>query len=245
MSDAPTRLPRPSWADLSARSDLSMARRRVLETIESADEPMTAAEVADSLDLHHNTVREHLDSLVEAGFVEVSTKPTGRRGRPALRYASTAPDPAQVLDSYLTLLDAIADTLGTGPEGQRLAREIGRRWAQLTPLTEGDAAVVGSPDALTRATVLLPDLSTMGFAPDATGEEIILKACPLVTKDRVPHPLVCLMHEGFLNEVLAEQGRALNPANDAGARTRLSVVPLVADGCHVLVSDEPASGRPA
>ena len=241
MSEAPTRLPRPSWADLSARSDLSVARRRVLETIESADEPMTAAEVAERLDLHHNTVREHLDALVEAGFVEVSTRPTGRRGRPALRYASTAPDPAQVLDSYLTLLDAIADTLGTGPEAQRLAREIGRRWAQLTPLSEADAATAGAPDALTRATALLPGLSTMGFAPDATSEEIVLKACPLVTRDRVPHPLVCLMHEGFLNEVLAEQGRGLSPANDPGSRTRLSVVPLVDDGCHVLASDEPAT----
>ena len=109
MSDVSARLPRPSWADLSARTELTVARRRVLELIETAHRPMTAAEVASALDLHHNTVREHLDALVDAGFVEVSSKPTGRRGRPALRYASTAPNPEEVLDSYLTLLDAYTE----------------------------------------------------------------------------------------------------------------------------------------
>ena len=130
---ASARLPRPSWVGLSARAELTVAQRRVLELIESAHHPMTAAEVASALGLHHNTVREHLDALIEAGFVEVSTNPTGRRGRPALHYASTAPDPAEVLDSYLTLLDAISETLGTSPQAQKLALDIGRRSGSRNP----------------------------------------------------------------------------------------------------------------
>ena len=109
---ATDRLPRPSWADLSTRAGLSAAQRRVLEAVESASEPQTTVQLARALNLHHNTVREHLDALASAGFVATSTRPTGHRGRSSLLYFSTAPDPAEVLNTYLTLLDAIADTLG-------------------------------------------------------------------------------------------------------------------------------------
>lgn len=196
---------------------------------------MTAAEVASALDLHHNTVREHLDALVDAGFVEVSAKPTGRRGRPALRYASTAPDPDEVLDSYLTLLDAIAETLGTGPRAREIALAIGRRWARMTPSAQQVEDPGEGAGPAQRAASLLPDLSIMGFAPEPHGDSIVLKACPLVTRARVPHPLVCVMHEGYLNEVYERAGLHRSPAGKIGARTRLTLAPLREDGCHVVV----------
>ena len=221
--------------DLSARTELTVARRRVLELIETAHRPMTAAEVASALDLHHNTVREHLDALVDAGFVEVSSKPTGRRGRPALRYASTAPNPEEVLDSYLTLLDAVAETLGTGPRAHELALAIGRRWAQMTPSVQdvGDSGQGAGPTRRTAG--LLPALSMMGFAPEPHGDALVLKACPLVSRGRTPHPLVCVMHEGYLNEVYERAGLHRSPAGKIGARTRLTLAPLREDGCHVVV----------
>ena len=74
---AADRLPRPSWADLSTRAGLSAAQRRVLEAVESASEPQTTVQLARALNLHHNTVREHLDALASAGFVATSTRPTG------------------------------------------------------------------------------------------------------------------------------------------------------------------------
>ena len=231
---ASARLPRPSWVGLSARAELTVAQRRVLELIESAHHPMTAAEVASALGLHHNTVREHLDALIEAGFVEVSTNPTGRRGRPALHYAS-APDPAEVLDSYLTLLDAISETLGTSPQAQKLALDIGRRWAQLMSSAQRIEEPAEGASPAERATSLLPGLSLMGFAPVAQGETLVLKSCPLITGSRVPRPLVCLMHEGYLNEVYERAGLHRSPANDVGARTRLRLTPLLGDGCHITV----------
>lgn len=237
MSEAPAasaRPPRPSWVNLSARTELTVARRRVLDLIETARHPMTAADVASALGLHHNTVREHLDALIDAGLVEVSTRPTGRRGRPALRYASTAPSPTEVLDSYLTLLNAISQTLGTCPQARELALEIGRRWARMTPPQETEDAD-GAATPAQRAAKLLPNLSMMGFAPEPRGETIVLRACPLVTDDRAPHPLVCVMHEGYLNEVYERAGLHRSPANDVGARTRLRLTPLLGDGCHITV----------
>ena len=75
----------------------------------------------------------------------------------------------------------------------------------------------------------------MGFAPVAQGETLVLKSCPLITGSRVPRPLVCLMHEGYLNEVYERAGLHRSPANDVGARTRLRLTPLLGDGCHITV----------
>ncbi|MDU0349419.1 helix-turn-helix transcriptional regulator [Actinomyces sp. MRS3W] len=237
-------LPRPAWTDLSVRAELSPARRRVLEAVEAAPQPVTAAHIARDLKLHHNTVREHLDALVEAGLVTVSTTPTGRRGRPALRYAPTGPDPAQVAASYLTLLDAVVEQLGDGADARRKALEIGRRWAQLTPKDPAEPPAHAN-DPATPLAALLPYLSLMGFAPEFDGEQVILKACPLVTDSRPPHPLVCVMHEGFLNERYGTQACPTGPRvdgadnGDAAAPadvTRFALAPLRADGCHVTAS---------
>lgn len=255
MSASPTAgalLPRSAWTDLSARAELSPARRRVLAAVEESGRSVTAAQLARSLELHHNTVREHLDALVEAGLVAVSAAPTGRRGRPALRYAPAGPDPAQVVGSYLSLLDAIVEQLGDGEQARRRAEAIGRRWAQLlpdepaAPTAQAAASAASTATSTTRLTAMLPHLSHMGFAPEFDGEQITLKACPLMTASRPPHRLVCLMHEGFLNERFARphtggpasadraDGGAAD-AVDAGTGTpTFSVIPLCADGCHVM-----------
>lgn len=316
----PPRLPRPSWDDLSTRAELSTARQRVLDEVETAHRPLRTAEVADRLGLHHNTVREHLDALVEAGFVRATPETTGRRGRPALLYSSTAPDPGEVLDSYLALLDAVAESLGDGEAAETMAREIGRRWArgssrvtapassapdspcgahtassttQVQPAASptgsqpaawpGPAASASTKATTSRAAAalsrLVPELSRMGFAPEADGERLILRACPLITGTRVPHDLVCVMHEAYLAEVCAQHtapvgqpapvapgsegsagcGDALaaapagvngdNGVDSAdsvvdedtvdGCHGRLVVAPLLADGCHVGIIDEP------
>lgn len=214
------------------------------------------------LGLHHNTVREHLEALVSAGFVSATAQPTGRRGRPALAYTAVAPDPGEVLDSYLTLLDVIAQTLGSGEDAERLAHEIGRRWAHETTLgdeaeakeahadpaiqepagqTEADkasddtAGATNDPAQADPAQLLdrlLPALNRMGFAPEPGKNALVLRACPLVTGTRVPHDMVCRMHEGFLNEALASVAPQEDP-QVPGERPRLVLAPLRPDGCHL------------
>ena len=223
MHNRPTPpLPRPALGDLSARANLSAARRRVLEVVEASNDAMTAVQVASALNLHHNTVREHLDALVDAGFVTVSTKPTGKRGRPALRYASTAPDPQQMVDAYLLLLDAIADTLGEGEDARATALEIGRRWAELTPGTIAEPTVDG--EQVDRVTALIPYLAVMGFAPEVSGDTVVLRSCPLVTRNHRPRDLVCTMHEGFLRAVVGP---------DPASYERIKFLPNGPDGCQI------------
>ncbi|WP_244963305.1 helix-turn-helix transcriptional regulator [Actinomyces trachealis] len=242
------RAPRPSWADLSTRSALPSTRRRVLEYVESCAEAVTALEVATALGLHHNTVREHLDALISAGFVTSHSRATGRRGRPSILYASTAPDPEDVLDSYLTLLDVVCETIGTDEAGMRCAQEIGRRWAVVTgapPVApvKGRAGdrTDGRADSrelsvAERVAALEPHLSSMGFAPETDGDGgVLLRACPLVTRSRVPHPLVCTMHEAFLNEELRRNDAAGGPGGQRPGQVELT--PLQPDGCHLHLVD--------
>ncbi|CAM2900199.1 metalloregulator ArsR/SmtB family transcription factor [Actinomyces slackii] len=235
-----TTFPRPALGDLSARADLSAARRRVLEVVEASDESMTAVQVASALNLHHNTVREHLDSLVDAGFVTISTRPTGKRGRPALRYSSTAPDPRQVIDSYLLLLDAVAHTLGKGESAQSAALEIGRRWAELTPAV---AQIVAITPAGSRERImsLLPYLAMMGFAPEVKGEDVILRSCPLVTHGHTPDPLVCAMHEGFVRSA-AETGRE-RVTQDGPEPAPLRIARSAGEGCQLQLHEVTSTAK--
>lgn len=263
-----SRVPRPVWSDVSARVELSGARRRVLETLASCPTSMTAAEIGAVLDLHHNTVREHLDALVEVGFVTVSTQATGRRGRPALHYSTVGADPHQVLAGYVTLLGAVAETLESGTEARQTALAIGRRWAERTEaehpelvtsrrgpvasvqpvhgsgagapsdggapqgaVTGDDAPTAGdrpgpgaaADNGQALLADLAPELARLGFDPHLDGADLILRSCPLVTEGRPPHPLVCVMHEGFLDAV----------ARRRGGRVHLHLEPMAGPGCRV------------
>jgi len=62
----------------------------VLRAVQESASPVSAAELAQDLGLHHNTVREHLESLVKQGMVSMTPVSTGRRGRPTLRYQAAA-----------------------------------------------------------------------------------------------------------------------------------------------------------
>ena len=162
----------------------------------------------------------------------MSTKPTGKRGRPALRYASTAPDPQQMVDAYLLLLDAIADTLGEGEDARATALEIGRRWAELTPGTIAEPTVDG--EQVDRVTALIPYLAVMGFAPEVSGDSVVLRSCPLITRNHRPRDLVCTMHEGFLRAVVGP---------DPAAYERLKFLPNGPDGCQIS-SAQPVDTEP-
>lgn len=293
--------PQPAWASLVARAGLSPARRRVLRAVQESASPVSAAELAQDLGLHHNTVREHLESLVKQGMVSMTPVSTGRRGRPTLRYQVTAPDPIEVLVSYTTLLDAVAQTLGEGEEARQVALTIGRRWAAESATQPGVTAAPGDsaqsgaatgpadtaaapdgtadpgadaaapsnagalapgPDSTEQPSdaaapseaeqsggtagpadaedlpeplaSLMPGLMSMGFTPhvdDGTGD-VVLTTCPLVARDRRPHPLVCAMHEGYLHAAAEESRREAGDDQD-GVGDRLTLTVMEADGCHV------------
>lgn len=168
-------------------------RGRVLVAVEEhharAGDAVTAAELADTLDLHPSTVRFHLRKLLDAGQIVEDpggpvdpngpNGPNDSRGRPRKRYL---PAPATPGDTLLAaLVEALADT-DDGRE-ERAAR-AGRIWATTVTGavsgTSGSGAVDGT-DPLDAAAAVL---TALGFEIQAMSSifgtgEIRVCSCPL------------------------------------------------------------------
>ena len=216
---------RSSLHDIRSQISLLPAQRRVLEVVEGAGQPISSAEVAKTLKLHPNTAREHLDALLNAGLVTTLPMRTGKRGRPTLLYSVTTLDPNQILSTYLDVITATAISLAEGSDGVAQAIAVGKNWAGLTcpqPAqsdTQGASGAV-APSAVSSAEAaspadeanmtqrlenaiaqLRPIFTVMGFAPELAKNKLVLHSCPFA-KGGWPHPLVCIIHEAYIAELL-------------------------------------------
>ncbi|NEC83981.1 helix-turn-helix domain-containing protein, partial [Streptomyces sp. SID7958] len=73
------------------RLPLSRQRRGVLQYLRGQSGPVTATALAQVCALHVNTVREHLDALVDDGLVVRERSAPAGRGRPAQLYRARSP----------------------------------------------------------------------------------------------------------------------------------------------------------
>lgn len=216
---------RSSLHDIRSQISLLPAQRRVLEVVEGAGQPISSAEVAKTLKLHPNTAREHLDALLNAGLVTTLPMRTGKRGRPTLLYSVTTLDPNQILSTYLDVITATAISLAEGSDGVAQAIAVGKNWAGLTcpqPAQTGFQGPSGAvaPSAVSSAEAaspadeanmtqrlenaiaqLRPIFTVMGFAPELAKNKLVLHSCPFA-KGGWPHPLVCIIHEAYIAELL-------------------------------------------
>ena len=217
---------RSSLHDIRSQISLLPAQRRVLEVVEGAGQPISSAEVAKTLKLHPNTAREHLDALLNAGLVTTLPMRTGKRGRPTLLYSVTTLDPNQILSTYLDVITATAISLAEGSDGVAQAIAVGKNWAGLTcpqPAQTGfqgtSGAVAAEPSHLSETGAntaaeanmtqrlenaiaqLRPIFTVMGFAPELAKNKLVLHSCPFA-KGGWPHPLVCIIHEAYIGELL-------------------------------------------
>src|SRR5450756_3126517 len=107
-----------------------ISRSRLLTVLGRSVRPMGVRELAEAVDFHRNTVRRHLDQLVEAGLAVRDTAPPIGRGRPALRYAAEPGSDEQDPVAYRTLARVLADQLRRSPDGIREALTAGERWGR-------------------------------------------------------------------------------------------------------------------
>ena len=192
--------PRPV-ADPALR--LSAARGAVLAYVVEAGGAVTVQDVAASSGQHVNTVREHLEALVEAGLVTRESKPPSGRGRPAIAYAADAESsPLRGNKEYVALVDAlVAHLKDTSADVLADADAVGRRWAKDSP--QGESI----EELMTR----------MGFDPVRESEKsLLLRTCPVLAAARRNPELVCAMHLGMLRERHGED---------------VDLEPFVTDGC--------------
>ena len=185
---------------------------------------LTLAELAADASLHPNTVREHLDQLVRAGFAARSREHPRGRGRPAWTYrATTAVSEAS---EYAALAVALASTIArTSPDPGADAEIAGVDWGRALARRRG-ARPTAPEAARDRAVELLEDL---GFEPgqdSGTPSSVRLTRCPLLEAARSNPLIVCNVHLGLLRGVLVEYG-----ADPTGS----ALVPFAEPGACLLV----------
>jgi predicted ArsR family transcriptional regulator len=179
-------------------------REEILQTLRDAAEGLSIAEIADRLDVHPNTVRFHLDRLVESGQVERGRADRRAPGRPAQLFrAVRGMDPGGPR-RYRMLAETLALALARTPDPRARAVEAGRDWGRRRAAGEGTGPEeAADPDeAVARLTALLEEL---GFAPERRGGDpprIGLRHCPFLELAASGSPIACQVHLGLMQGAL-------------------------------------------
>jgi predicted ArsR family transcriptional regulator len=189
---------------------LGPSRARVLALLQDAGEPMSAHDVGARLGLHANSVRFHLDALVDAGLVTRDREVRTTRGRPRVRYAATTLAPRASRREYRALSTLLADVLHDRlPDAGSIAEQAGLRWAQTMP--SGDRSGVASEPAALE--LLVDTLADVGFESRVTGERDDLRVevshCPFLEVAEGREDVVCGIHLGLMRGVLERAGAPL------------------------------------
>lgn len=177
-----------------------------------APSPRSTADIAETLGLHPNTVRPHLERMRDVGLLEVETQASGAVGRPQNRY-SLAPDaPSLGLEPptmrlLARMLAAAAARAGADPEDAvDLGREQGRADA---------AARVPRTPTPSCLEALVQELADLGFDPAVAGDldsdavaRVAFTHCPFRELAEAHPELVCSMHRGMVEGFVDAVGGA-------------------------------------
>ena len=168
--------------------------------------PLSTADVADSLGLHANTVRPHLERMRDVGLLESRPDTSGAVGRPQKLYSLSPEAPSLGLEPPVfpmlarMLLSMAADAGIDGDTAADAGRDEGRRMAHRSSTS------VPCADAAVR---MLDDL---GFDPARVDEDgvanVAFTHCPFVDLAEAQPELVCSLHRGMLEGFVDEVGGA-------------------------------------
>lgn len=172
-------------------------RYGIYRLIAGLDRPATVAELTDEFALNHNTVRQHLKKLCDAGLVEEVTEVPRGPGRPRLLYRLTGEAAVEWNDEgpYERLSLLLLEVATTG----KSALEVGRAAGARMHLDADAAGPVAAMAAAMTAQGFAPRTATVG---DPT--ELVLEHCPFAAAAEVNPQIVCALHRGML-EGLASQ----------------------------------------
>jgi predicted ArsR family transcriptional regulator len=187
--------------------------------------PLATAEIAETLGLHPNTVRPHLERMRDVGLLDVETDAQGTVGRPQHRYSIAADAPTLGLEPATfrvlsRMLVRLAATAGLGTEE---ALEAGREQGELDAVADGanrDAPEDGVDRACLRA--LVARLDALGFDPAVVEDDgqatVAFTHCPFRELAERHPDLVCGLHrglvEGFVDTAGGAQVDTFHPLTD-------------------------------
>lgn len=162
--------------------------------------PMSIVEIADELDVHPNTVRFHLETLVADGQVE-QVRPTRKGpGRPALMFRAVRQMDRGGTRHYRMLAEVLATGLAAEGDPTPKAQAAGRAWGRRL---ESESPVAASAEeAIDR---LLGILDELGFAPErrkSDTRQIGLRHCPFLELAEAQAGVICPVHLGLMQGAL-------------------------------------------
>ena len=163
-----------------------------------AARPLVTAEIAETLGLHPNTVRPHLDRMRDVGLVEVTTDPRGEVGRPQHRYSLAADAPSLGLEP--PTMPVLARMV------LEMAHRVGARPADALAVGEAEGAARAAPYAAARSALeaIVADLDRLGFDPvvaaddDGDSAVVAFAHCPFAEYAATHPELVCNLHRGMV-----------------------------------------------
>lgn len=168
--------------------------------------PLSTADIAESLDLHPNTVRPHLERMRDVGLLDVVTENRGTVGRPQHRYSLAADAPSLGLEpsAFRLLARLLAGVAAAGGASVDQAAALGRE--------HGRAAAAARASTAECVSALVDELADLGFDPaaatDGAATTIAFTHCPFRELAQAFPELVCNIHRGMVEGFVEERGGA-------------------------------------
>src|SRR5665811_925805 len=125
-------MPAPETIDSRTHRVLAgVSRVAVLQALRVNGGLLDVQAIAERVGLHTNTVRSHLEQLMDAALVESEVQERTTPGRPRLLFRATSTRGAGPEDSYKVLAEVLASGIREGePAAGAVAAKAGRRWGQ-------------------------------------------------------------------------------------------------------------------
>ncbi len=183
-----------------------------------ATAPRSTAEVADTLGLHANTVRPHLERMREVGLLAVHPDNRGSVGRPQNRYALAADAPSLGLEppAFPVLARMLTDVAAAAGAAANLSAEAGaEQGRELAEAHAARAAESGTEGRRPRASCLdavTAMLAELGFDPAVVHDDglatIAFTHCPYAELAAAHPEVVCHLHRGLIEGFVESIGGA-------------------------------------
>lgn len=215
-------------------------RLQVLQVLKDQSAPMSINEVAAALAIHPNTVRFHLETLVEHGQVERVASEQRTTGRPPQLFA-----PAPGMDptgprGYQLLAQLLVASFAQAPDKRARAIKAGQAWGA------GQAAAMAGTvntrsddhaDADEAVSKLVQLLAEIGFAPelssDSNSAQIGLHHCPFLELAVDQPQIVCAVHLGIMQGAMRQwRARATVDRLDRFVKPNLCMTELSSVGAR-------------
>ncbi len=168
--------------------------------------PLATSEVAETLGLHANTVRPHLERMRDVGLLESRPDTRGAVGRPQKLYSVSADAPSlglepPVFPMLARMLLSMAVVAGIDGEAALDAGKV-----------EGERLAHRARPASTCADAAVRMLDELGFDPARVDEDdavnVAFTHCPFGELAEAQPDLVCALHRGLLEGFVDEVGGA-------------------------------------